>query len=89
MKQSFTNWLDNEAIDCGLCDPPLEAQHALHFLTDYLLGENWYVAMPESQKQVNSVIVYEILYKYSRKFRKELKKRKKELRKKHEDKRTV
>lgn len=73
-EKQFTYWLEHEAKDCGLCDPPLDAQKALQFLTDYLLGENWYVAMSESTEQVNSVIVWEILNKYSKEFRKEKKK---------------
>ncbi len=67
----FTHWLDNEAIDCGICDPPLDAQKALDFLKDYLLGEDWCVTNPENVQQVNSAIVYDILKKYSPKFRKE------------------
>lgn len=70
----FTEWLKNDAVDCGLCDPPMEAQKAIEILTDYLLGEDWCVAIPESTRQVNSAIVFEILLKYSKKFRKEWKK---------------
>lgn len=72
MKQ-LTFWLDHEAKDCGLCDPPMKAQEAVDFLKDYLLGENWYVTIPENTEQCNSAIVWEILYKYSPKFRKEVK----------------
>lgn len=72
--QTLTYWLDNEAVDCGLCDPPMDAQKAIKFLKDYLLGEDWYVAMSESTEQVNTAIVFDILRKYSPKFRKELKK---------------
>lgn len=71
--KTFTDWLEYEAEDCGLCAPPLESQKALHFLKDYLLGENWYVVMPVNDEQVNSVLVHEILLKYSRKYRKEYK----------------
>ena len=72
--QKFTEWLRNDAKDCGMCDPPMDAQLAINFLTDYLLGEDWYVAMSESQQQVNTAIVFEILLKYSKEFRKEWKK---------------
>lgn len=71
--QKFTEWLKNDSIDCGVCDPPMEAQKAIDFLQNYLLGEGWYVTVPESTRQVNTVIVFEILMKYSRKFRKEWK----------------
>ena len=71
--KSYIDWIiENEDPD-NLCDPPLDPQEALQFLCDYLLGEDWYVAMPESQKQVNSAIVDGILYKYSKRYRKEIK----------------
>ena len=73
MKQ-FTDWLENDAEDCGILSPPLEPQMALNFLKDYLLGEDWYVVSPISTKQVNTERVYEILYRYSKKFRIELEK---------------
>lgn len=72
--QLFTDWLKNDAKDCGLCDPPIEPQLALNFLIDYLLGEDWYVTMPECTQQTNTAAVYAILFKYSKKFRKEVKK---------------
>lgn len=71
--QTFTDWLENDSIDCGIMSPPMEAEKALSFLTDYLLGENWYVVDPISPKQVNTNIVHEILLKYSKKYRKEWK----------------
>lgn len=70
----FTEWLKNDAVDCGLCSPPMEAQKAIEILKGYLLGEDWYDAIPESTRQVNTAIVFEILWKYSKKFRKEWKK---------------
>lgn len=72
-KKQFTRWLQYEAEDCGFCDPPLDPQLALNFLADYLLGEGWYVTVSESQKQVNSAIVWDILSLYSSEFRKEKK----------------
>ena len=71
--QTFTDWLENDSIDCGIMSPPMEDKKALEFLTDYLLGENWYVADTISQKQVNTNRVHEILWKYSKKYRKEYK----------------
>lgn len=50
--------------DYGLCSPPMDAQVALNELCRYFLGEGWYTTMPESQKQVNSAIVYEIETSY-------------------------
>lgn len=72
--QKFTDWLKNDSIDCGIFSPPLEAQKAINFLKDYLLGEDWYVVDPISTQQVNTEIVFEILLKHSRAFRKEWKK---------------
>ena len=69
--RKFTDWLENDSIDCGIMSPPMEAEKALSFLTDYLLGENWYVVDPISPKQVNTNRVHEILWKYSKKYRKE------------------
>ena len=71
--QTFTDWLENDSIDCGIMLPPMEAEKALSFLTDYLLGENWYVVAPISPKQVNTNRVHEILWKYSKQYRKEWK----------------
>ena len=71
--KSYVDWLDKNYEPDNLCDPPLKAQEAIYFLCDYLLGEDWYVVLPESTNQVNSAIVYDILCKYSKKFRKELK----------------
>ena len=71
--QTFTDWLENDSIDCGIMSPPMEAEKALSFLTDYLLGENWYVVDPISPKQVNTNRVHEILWKYSKRYRKEWK----------------
>ena len=71
--KSYVDWIiENEDPD-NFCDPPLEPQLAIQFLCDYLLGENWYVVMPESTKQVNAAIVDNILMKYSKKYRKEVK----------------
>ena len=71
--QTFTDWLENDSIDCGIMSPPMEDKKALDFLTDYLLGENWYVVDPIGPKQVNTNRVHEILWKYSKKYRKEYK----------------
>ena len=72
--KKFTDWLKNDAENCGMCDPPMNAQLAINFLQNYLLGEGWCITMPESQQQVNTAIVFEILLKHSREFRKEWKK---------------
>lgn len=57
-----------------------EPQEALQILCDLFLGEKWYVGFPLGVKQVNTLIVDEILYKYSRQYRKSVKKYEKEVR---------
>lgn len=71
--RKFTDWLENDAEDCGLFDPPLEPQLAINFLIYYLLGDDWYVVGPEAQTQINAAAVFDILLKHSKKFRKEWK----------------
>lgn len=73
-KKQYTYWLRYDAEDCGLMQPPLQAQKAINFLKDYLLGEKWYVVNPVNTEQCNAQIVHEILMKYSREYRKEYKK---------------
>lgn len=46
------------------------------FCIEYLLGSDWYVVDPLSQKQVNEYALSDILHKYSKKFRKEERKHK-------------
>ena len=43
------------------------------FIIDYLLGSDWYVVDPLSQNQVNEIALFDILNKYSKKFKKERK----------------
>ena len=70
-KNQFTYWLEHDAKDCGIMQPPLPAQKAVDFLKDYLLGEKWYVVNPVNAEQCNAQIVHEILMKYSREYQKE------------------
>ena len=73
-------WLkeQNETINKGNIFPPsLEPQMAIGFLKAYLLGEDWYTVNPISQEQINTEIVFEILFKYSKRFKREYKTMKK------------
>lgn len=47
------------------------------FIINYLLGEDWYVVDPLGLTQINEIALYEILEKYSRRYRKEIKRWKK------------
>lgn len=40
--KKFTDWLENEAEDCGILTPSMEAQQCVDILCDYLLGRDWY-----------------------------------------------
>lgn len=57
----------------GFCPAPMDAQEALDILTSYLLGDNWYTAVPLGTKQCNAVITEQILDKYSKKWKKDWK----------------
>ena len=70
-KNSYTHWLEHEAEDMGLNDPPIDAQKALNFLIYYLLGPDWCVWTCESTSQTNSAAVHCILLEHSPKYRRE------------------
>ena len=72
---TFNEWLDNNWEKNNMFPPELEGQKALDFLKQYLLGEDWYSVNPISTKQINCEVVHDILYKYSKKYRKEIKTR--------------
>ena len=69
--RQFTFWLRYKAEDCGIMQPPLNAQLGIDFLRDYLLGEDWYAVNPINTEQCNAEIVHQILMKYSKQYRKE------------------
>lgn len=73
----FQKWLDENWEKDNMFPPPLDPQKALDFLQEYLLGKDWYIVNPLCNAQANCEVVHDILYKYSKKYRKELKKRKK------------
>lgn len=79
---SFTEWLklENTKDPDNTLPPELDFEKAIYFLKNYLLGEDWYVSYPGSAKQINTDVVYNILRKYSKRFRKELKVYEKEMR---------
>ena len=43
------------------------------FIIDYLLGSDWYVVDPLCQTQINEIALYDILNKYSKRYRMERK----------------
>ena len=43
------------------------------FIIEYLLGEDWCVVDPLGRNQINEIALYQILEKYSKRYRKEKK----------------
>lgn len=68
--------------DFELCDPPIDAQFALDLIFKTLVDDkenyDYLTTMSEYTEQTNSIMLYLILWKYSRKYRKYVKKRRKE-----------
>ena len=73
-EKEFSIWLKRHQDPDNIFGPGMNASQALNFLKDYLLGEDWYISDPIGVDQANTVIVDEILRKYSKKYKKELKK---------------
>ena len=77
--ESFKAMKENiEDNTYGLCPAPMDAQLALNILTDYLLGEDWYIAGSMSVEQANACVVEQILDKYSKQWKKDWKNYEKE-----------
>ena len=70
-KEEFLKILSDDTY--GLCPAPTSSALAIQVLTDYLLGEDFYVVMPMPQEQVNTEIVATILEKYSKEYRRDIK----------------
>ena len=70
MQKKYENREDKDNIfGAGISDAEFRK-----FCIDYLLGKDWYTIDPLGQEQVNEVALYEILQKYSKRYRKENKK---------------
>ncbi len=69
LKEKYDKRTDKDSIfGVGISDAEFRA-----FTIDYLLGEDWYVTDPLSQTQVNEIALVEILKKYSKRYKKEIK----------------
>ena len=67
MKEKYANREDKDNIfGVGITDAEFRK-----FAIDYLLGEDWYVVDPLGRTQINEIALYEILEKYSKRYRKE------------------
>ena len=63
---TFTEWYIAECAKDkeNILPPPLPYDLGIHFLKQYLLGEDWYVNYPGSADQINTEIVAEIMLNY-------------------------
>ena len=74
MDKTFTEWLDKQP-DYGLCEPPMTLQEFEDFIEKYLLPDNYICdSLASTVSQCRTVILFDILIDYSKKFRKEWKK---------------
>lgn len=72
MEERYKNREDKDNIfGVGISDAEFRK-----FIIDYLLGEDWYVVDPLGRTQINEIALYEILEKYSKRYRKERKEQK-------------
>ena len=74
---TFTEHLEKRSKECGcgILSPPTTYTEAFNFVCSYLLSNDFYVAGGAiSNEQVNTEEVHAILFKYSRKYRKEYRK---------------
>lgn len=73
MNQKYEKREDKDNIfGVGISD-----KEFVDFAVKYLLGDGWYVTDPLGRTQITEEALYQILLKYSKKFRKEYKKWKK------------
>ena len=69
MKKKYENREDKDNMfGVGITDAEFRK-----FAIEYLLGEDWYVTDSLGQTQVNEIALAEILSKYSKRFKKEIK----------------
>lgn len=57
----------------GIFPAPTDPQMAIHILSAYLLGEDYYIVDPLPNDQANTIIIQDILFKYSKEYRKRFK----------------
>lgn len=82
-QKKVDDWYKDKEFE--LCDPPIDAQFALDLIFKTLIYDKYdypyLTTMPETTKQMNSIMLDLILRKYSRAYRKYLRKMKLERRK--------
>lgn len=78
LKDDFDKIIGDDTY--GIFPAPTDPQMAIHILSAYLLGEDYYIVDPLPNDQANTIIIQDILFKYSKEYRKRFK----NLRKKYE-----
>ena len=74
MQEKYNNREDKDNIfGVGISDTEF-----IMFIIDYLLGEDWYVVDPLGRTQIIEEALFEILEKYSKRFRKEKRQKRKQ-----------
>ena len=68
IEEKEKNREDKDNIYCS----GITEREFIKFSIKYLLGDNWYVIDPLGYNQTIQIALEEILYKYSKEFRKEL-----------------
>ena len=65
--------IDLVNLEMGFCYdvPIISIDQAIDILRSYLLGKDWYTVDPLSKEQTNTEIVYDILQKYSKRYKRE------------------
>jgi hypothetical protein len=76
VKEEFLKILFDDSY--GICTAPTPSGLALNVLCDYILGEDWYIAMSMNQEQAYTVIVDNILTNVSAEYRKDVRRKEKE-----------
>lgn len=80
--EHFYKIVDDNSKKYFLGDPAIDAQFGLDLLYKTLIDDKenapYITTMPENAEQVNCIMLHELLYKYSRKYRRFLKKKQKE-----------
>lgn len=56
----------------GLCPEPTTYQEAVHVFMEYVHDENLQIAMPMSTEQTLTLIVHDMLYHHSRRYRRDI-----------------
>lgn len=74
--KTFNEWWGRQEDDDDIFCPSMTDDDAWYLIVQYLLPDDWYTDDPVSALQINPEMLDYILYKYSKKYRNELKEKK-------------